>query len=410
MRILFVTSQFPPFTGGVSIATHRVAKGFADNGDDVFVFSRDKTPSASPGEARLTKQQVDGITLYQLPVSAFKAKEKHVALQCLKQVVDEVKPDVVHTYFCCAVGYVGRLCAYRANAPHVVSCRGNDMTKSTLLKPALIRTILNSADCVVGVSRSMLTWARVVSDFTRGEFIPNSIAPSFLRETQVSREISRDRWQLPQQVPTIGMVYRPDWKKGADYLRKILPQLGQSALPALNFVMIGDDSPDVVQDLQDSFTSQTPKHCQRQFIQIPNASRQRLPSLFRSLDLLLLLSRREGMPNTILEALACGTPVAATAVDGVVDVMENTNCGVLLDRFNHENGAQSILRLLQDPQRMTHMQRRGPQLIREKYLLKHELASIRDVYTSLLAERSARPESLESHDSNFTLQSNAPSL
>jgi glycosyltransferase involved in cell wall biosynthesis len=161
--------------------------------------------------------------------------------------------------------------------------------------------------------------------------------------------------------------------------------LSRSSMSALTFVMIGNDSKSAVQALRDSFEENAPAGTNRRFVQIPEVSRGELPSLLRSLDLLLLLSRREGMPNTILESLACGTPVAATAVDGVVDIMQGTGVGLLLDRFDRSSAATEIIQLLQDKSTMESMRQRGPELIREQYMLTHELDALRRIYESLLS-------------------------
>jgi glycosyltransferase involved in cell wall biosynthesis len=48
---------------------------------------------------------------------------------------------------------------------------------------------------------------------------------------------------------------------------------------------------------------------------------ERLPLVYSAADVLLLASSREGLPNVVLEALACGTPVVATAVSGTPEVV-----------------------------------------------------------------------------------------
>jgi len=54
-----------------------------------------------------------------------------------------------------------------------------------------------------------------------------------------------------------------------------------------------------------------------------------LPDLYNAADALLLTSEREGAPMVVLEALASGTPVVATAVGGVPDLIRNGENGFL---------------------------------------------------------------------------------
>jgi glycosyltransferase involved in cell wall biosynthesis len=57
----------------------------------------------------------------------------------------------------------------------------------------------------------------------------------------------------------------------------------------------------------------------------------------------------EGLPTVLLEAMACGRPVVATAVSGALDVVEDQRNGLLVPPHNPQQMAASIVRLLQDP-------------------------------------------------------------
>ena len=65
-------------------------------------------------------------------------------------------------------------------------------------------------------------------------------------------------------------------------------------------------------------------------------------------DVLVLPSSREGMSNVLLEALACGTPVVATAVGGTPEVITAPEAGILIDERTSRSLANGIRRLLSD--------------------------------------------------------------
>ncbi len=65
-------------------------------------------------------------------------------------------------------------------------------------------------------------------------------------------------------------------------------------------------------------------------------SQTKLRGYYRAADLTLLASSREGMPNVVLESLACGTPVLATAVGGVPEILDNSAAGELVNERSAE--------------------------------------------------------------------------
>lgn len=73
-------------------------------------------------------------------------------------------------------------------------------------------------------------------------------------------------------------------------------------------------------------------------------SPEALVQYYSACDLLLLASSREGMPNVVLEAMACGLPVAATAVGGIPEVLVEGRTGFFIDERSAEGVARSLRR------------------------------------------------------------------
>lgn len=71
--------------------------------------------------------------------------------------------------------------------------------------------------------------------------------------------------------------------------------------------------------------------------------------LFRAVDLVLVTSAWENLPHTLLEALAVGTPVVATAVGGIPEVVRDGENGMLVAAGDVVALAAAIERVLQDP-------------------------------------------------------------
>jgi glycosyltransferase involved in cell wall biosynthesis len=77
-----------------------------------------------------------------------------------------------------------------------------------------------------------------------------------------------------------------------------------------------------------------------------NIQQNELPGYYASADVLVLASSREGMPNVLLESLACGTPVVATNVGGSAEVVSSPVAGEIITERNSVSIAQGIASVL----------------------------------------------------------------
>jgi len=73
-----------------------------------------------------------------------------------------------------------------------------------------------------------------------------------------------------------------------------------------------------------------------------------VPAFYSSLDLFVLPSQTEGLPNVLLESMACGTPVLATPVGGIPDVIDDGENGYLLEDANAETIQRTVSQIVED--------------------------------------------------------------
>lgn len=76
---------------------------------------------------------------------------------------------------------------------------------------------------------------------------------------------------------------------------------------------------------------------------------QMLRTLYSAVDCLVLASAREGWPNVLLEAMACGTPVLATRVGGVPEIVTPNSPGLVIDSPDSLEIARTVVRLRNHP-------------------------------------------------------------
>jgi glycosyltransferase involved in cell wall biosynthesis len=74
-----------------------------------------------------------------------------------------------------------------------------------------------------------------------------------------------------------------------------------------------------------------------------------LPLYLNQLKLLIIPSETEGLPNIMLEAMACGTPVLATPVGAIPDIIKDGETGFILENNSRECIKENIFRVFNHP-------------------------------------------------------------
>jgi len=94
---------------------------------------------------------------------------------------------------------------------------------------------------------------------------------------------------------------------------------------------------------------------------------EQVPALYHRFDAFVLPSHTEGLPRVVLEAQATGTPVIATSVGGVPEVVEDGTTGLLCDPRSAEELAVAIEKLIDDPSLRTDLARAGREQVASSY-------------------------------------------
>lgn len=110
-------------------------------------------------------------------------------------------------------------------------------------------------------------------------------------------------------------------------------------------------------------------------------------NLHRGCDISVLASRSEGFPNTLVEAMAAGNPVVATAVGGCVDAVVNEETGLLVPPGRPDELAAALLRLAECPDLREEFGRAGERRAREHFHVSSVVPALEAMYAQVLADR-----------------------
>jgi glycosyltransferase involved in cell wall biosynthesis len=107
---------------------------------------------------------------------------------------------------------------------------------------------------------------------------------------------------------------------------------------------------------------------------------------YRSLDLFVLPSYREGMPNVLLEAMSTGLPCVATDIPGVREVISSSENGMLVPRQDVQQLVNTLTDLLRDDKQRQSLGRDARKTIVETFSLDAMARQYKDLFASLVKE------------------------
>lgn len=253
-----------------------------------------------------------------------------VTLIKLWRLMRRLRPDIVHTHTAKA-GFVGRVAAWLARVPvrvhtyHGHVFHGYFSPLKTRLFLALERLTARITHRLIVISPAQgdeLVRTYRIAPVEKFVVVPLGLALEPFAATPRHQGAFRAAHGVPPAAPLIGSVGRLVPIKNHALLLRAALQIRQS-VPDARFVIVGDG------ELRAQIEAQIDALGLRDAVIFTGFLRDLRP-VYSDLDALVLSSDNEGTPVSILEALAAGVPVIATAVGGVPDVLQQGQRGRLV--------------------------------------------------------------------------------
>ena len=108
-----------------------------------------------------------------------------------------------------------------------------------------------------------------------------------------------------------------------------------------------------------------------------------MSDIYPLFDIYISSSLREGLPNSVLEAMASGVPCVLTRVPGHTEIVEHEENGLLVDSGDAAKLAESIIRVAKDKVLAEKMRRKARETIQEKFSIEHRIEKLSEVYREL---------------------------
>ncbi len=236
-------------------------------------------------------------------------------------------------------------------------------------------------DHTIAVSEPLADRCREIGVDDRAlTYVPNAIEPDVFRPMQTCNETRRELG-LPVDATIIGVVGRLSVQKGLDRFLPVVAKLTER-VPNLQLLLVGDGPQ------REPLTRLVEQLELGDVVRFVGWQRDARP-WYEAMDLMVLPSIREGLPNAVLEAMAMGTATATTDVGGVRDLVDSGRCGLLLDE-NRDAWVEPLAELLHDESRRRRMASAARRRIEQRFAFAHRMQRITRIYDALLGIEAAR--------------------
>ena len=256
----------------------------------------------------------------------------------LTRLVRAIQPDVVHSLLFHA-NIAARMAVYEAGLPSQnLICEIQTVEVERRWHLLVDRWTHRGCRLTVGNSPSVVEHlhkqARIPS--SRLHLVRGGVDPGPLRSASPAE---RDSLGVPADAPMVLWVGRLDPVKGLDLLIDAFATVARDSKAHLLLAGGGPIERHLIERIAD--------HRLANRVRLLGPRRD-VASLLKTADVFVLPSRTEGLPNSLLEAMAVGCPIVTTDVPGCRDLINHRQSGLLVPYGDVDRLASSILQLITD--------------------------------------------------------------
>ena len=248
----------------------------------------------------------------------------------IDRVREEFDFDLIDAHWVYPYGVLAQMLGQRYGKPVVMTGRGEDMRcfPDYPLIGGKIRQVLSGDSSFVAVSEEIGQLMRAQgAKPEQVSVIPNGVdCQSF---APMDRLEARDRLGLPSDIPFVVSVGERLELKGFHILVEAIALL-KDRFPSLEAAIVGRPG-----RFGRDYTTAIEQEIEKQQLGarvklVGPRPHEELKLWYNAADVFVLLSSREGSPNVLMEALACGTPAVATGVGGITEVFTEPRMGIVI--------------------------------------------------------------------------------
>ncbi len=384
MKICHVITRM--IVGGAQENTLFTVKGHLAHGHETVLVTG---PSDGPEGKLLQGQKIQNLRI-ELVDSMVREVNTVKDLQTyfrLKRFFRKEKFDVVHTHSSKA-GVLGRVAARKAGVPvvvHTVHGQAFHRYQSKRKNSLYIRAEKYAArycDKIFTVADAM------VEQCVEARIAPRTMYKTVYSGMDLEPYLQQERdaelaqkLGLPEGVPVVGKIARLFELKGHEYLieaaEMILDEVGD-----VRFLLVGDG---VLRD--DLQLAVRRANLQENFVFAGLVAPRKIPNYVSLMDVLVHLSLREGLPRTVVQAMAGGKPAVGFSLDGTPEAIVDGETGYLCPPESVLSVAAAVIKLLKAPERAAAMGAAGRERAKAKWDWRRMVNILEQEYAELYRQK-----------------------
>ncbi len=339
MNICLLSPTFLPKIGGAEIVVASIAEHMTKLGHNVTVITQwPRTGKGIPNDTQFPYS----VIRYKRPWSFTLPFGMHSIYSALANAHKKYNFDIIHCHLVYPVGYIATKFARRNNVPVIITAHGSDIrpTSRYRKKKSIWKRIVSSlenADYITAISSHMKSVLDEITNNPRRTLIPNGVDVE-----QFSQPVEyQSSWPIDPNTNFALYIGGLKRIKGLDILLHaitIIKERYPRDFESMKFIIAGKGP--LAGQLKQTAKQNKIESAVR-FVGEVTGDFKRY--LLQNAEFVILPSRSEAMPLVPLEAFASGTPVIASSVGGLVDIIEDEKTGRLIPPENPQALAQAIM-------------------------------------------------------------------
>jgi glycosyltransferase involved in cell wall biosynthesis len=222
-------------------------------------------------------------------------------------------------------------------------------------------------------------------DVRRGRVLYDGLPPENSRDAGAKADVRRELG-LRDETRVVGMTARMSPQKDFITLGRAAVRV-REVIPDTRFVVVGDIGAQAAH--REHFAAVREQLAALGVLDafLFTGFRSDVARVMRAFDVFVLSTHFEGLPLVVLEAMAMGLPVIATAVNGIPEVIDSDDVGLLVAHENHDELAAKLIGLLTDATRANRVGDAGREAVRQRFSARTFEENLVALYTEVLGSR-----------------------